>query len=101
MPSIGPLELAIILVIVIVLFGAKRLPELGRQLGDGMREFKDGITRREKKPVAGELESAEAEAVAGEVEPEAAKPEDARPPAARPEEPMPQDPKPEEAKTAQ
>lgn len=46
MPSIGPLELAIVLVIVLVIFGPKRLPTLGRQLGSGMREFKDSITGR-------------------------------------------------------
>lgn len=44
MPSIGPLELGIILVIVLIVFGPKRLPGLGRQLGSGMREFKDSIT---------------------------------------------------------
>ncbi|MBJ7521285.1 MAG: twin-arginine translocase TatA/TatE family subunit [Solirubrobacteraceae bacterium] len=44
MPSIGPLELAIVLIIVLVIFGPKRLPSLGRQLGSGMREFKDSIT---------------------------------------------------------
>jgi sec-independent protein translocase protein TatA len=42
--SIGPLELAIILLIVLVIFGPKRLPGLGRSLGAGMREFKDSIT---------------------------------------------------------
>jgi sec-independent protein translocase protein TatA len=44
MPSIGPLELAIVLVIALVIFGPKRLPDLGRSLGSGMREFKDSIT---------------------------------------------------------
>jgi sec-independent protein translocase protein TatA len=44
MPNIGAPELAIILVIVLVIFGPKRLPGLGRQLGTGMREFKDSIT---------------------------------------------------------
>lgn len=48
MPSIGPLELAIVLVIVLVIFGPKRLPTLGRQLGSGMREFKDSITGKDK-----------------------------------------------------
>lgn len=48
MPSIGPLELAIVLIIVLVIFGPKRLPTLGRQLGSGMREFKDSITGRDK-----------------------------------------------------
>jgi sec-independent protein translocase protein TatA len=44
--SIGPLELLIVLGIVLVIFGPKRLPGLGRQLGAGMREFKDSITRK-------------------------------------------------------
>src|SRR3954468_15000797 len=44
MGSIGPLELGIVLVIVLLLFGAKRLPELGKSLGSGMREFKDSVT---------------------------------------------------------
>ncbi len=44
--SVGPLELLIVLGIVLLIFGPKRLPGLGRQLGAGMREFKDSITRR-------------------------------------------------------
>jgi len=48
MPDIGPLELVIILVIVLLVFGPKRLPGLGRQLGTGMREFKDSITGKDK-----------------------------------------------------
>jgi sec-independent protein translocase protein TatA len=48
MPSIGPLELAIVLLIVLIVFGPKRLPGLGRQLGSGMREFKDSITGKDK-----------------------------------------------------
>ena len=47
MPNIGPLELGIILLIVLVLFGARRLPALGRSLGTGMREFKDGVTGKD------------------------------------------------------
>jgi len=47
MPAgIGPLELVIVLVIVLVIFGPKRLPGLGRQLGGGIREFKDSITSK-------------------------------------------------------
>jgi sec-independent protein translocase protein TatA len=42
-PNIGPTELIIVLVIVLLIFGPKRLPGLGKQLGDGMREFKDSI----------------------------------------------------------
>jgi sec-independent protein translocase protein TatA len=47
--SIGPLELGIVLLIVLLIFGPKRLPHLGRQLGSGMREFKDGITGKGKR----------------------------------------------------
>jgi sec-independent protein translocase protein TatA len=43
-PNIGPTELIIVLVIVLLIFGPKRLPGLGRQLGGGMREFKDSIS---------------------------------------------------------
>lgn len=44
MPNIGPTELIIVLVIVLLIFGPKRLPGLGKQLGTGMREFKDSIS---------------------------------------------------------
>ena len=44
MPNIGPLEIIVVLVIVLVVFGPKRLPDLGRSLGSGMREFKESIT---------------------------------------------------------
>ena len=47
MPNIGPLELIIVLVIVLLIFGAKRLPEVGRGLGTGMREFKDSVTGKD------------------------------------------------------
>jgi sec-independent protein translocase protein TatA len=42
--GIGLPEILIILVIVLVIFGPKRLPDLGRSLGSGMREFKDSVT---------------------------------------------------------
>jgi sec-independent protein translocase protein TatA len=41
-------DLIVVLVIVLLIFGPKRLPQLGRQLGQGMREFRDGITGRSK-----------------------------------------------------
>ena len=44
MPNIGAGEIIIVLVIVLLIFGPKRLPDLGRSLGKGMREFKDSIT---------------------------------------------------------
>lgn len=47
MPNIGPLELIIVLVVVLLIFGPKRLPDLGRSLGRGMREFKDSVTGKD------------------------------------------------------
>jgi sec-independent protein translocase protein TatA len=44
--TIGPLELLIVLGLVLLIFGPKRLPSLGRQLGDAMREFKDSIAKK-------------------------------------------------------
>ena len=44
MPNIGPLEIAIVVIIALIIFGPKRLPELGKSLGDGMREFKASIS---------------------------------------------------------
>jgi sec-independent protein translocase protein TatA len=57
MPNIGPLELIIVLVIVLLIFGAKRLPEVGRGLGTGMREFKDSVTGKGDKDEPKELTS--------------------------------------------
>ena len=48
MPNIGPLELVIVLAVVLLIFGPKRLPGLGKQLGTGMREFKESITGKDK-----------------------------------------------------
>ena len=44
MPTPGPLEIVILLVIVLLIFGPKRLPGLGKSLGSGMKEFKDSVT---------------------------------------------------------
>jgi sec-independent protein translocase protein TatA len=43
----GPVQIAIVLVIGLLVFGPKRLPELGRSLGGGLKEFKDSITGKE------------------------------------------------------
>jgi sec-independent protein translocase protein TatA len=48
MSNIGLPEIAIVLLIVLVIFGPKRLPQLGRSLGSGMREFKDAVTGKSK-----------------------------------------------------
>ncbi len=45
---VGPTELIIVLVIALIIFGPKRLPQLGRSLGSGMREFKDSISGSSK-----------------------------------------------------
>ncbi len=45
-----PWHIVLLLGIALLLFGGKRLPEIGRSLGSGMREFKDAITGHEEKP---------------------------------------------------
>jgi sec-independent protein translocase protein TatA len=42
--DISPIQVIIVLVIALLVFGPKRLPEIGRSLGKGMREFKDSIS---------------------------------------------------------
>jgi sec-independent protein translocase protein TatA len=44
MPNIGPLELVVVLIIALVVLGPKKLPQMGRSVGNGMREFKEAIT---------------------------------------------------------
>ena len=44
----SPIQLLIVLAIILLVFGAKKLPEIGRNLGSGAREFKEGITGNEK-----------------------------------------------------
>jgi sec-independent protein translocase protein TatA len=50
MPEIGISGLIILLVVALLVFGPKRLPEIGRSLGRGMREFKDSVTGNDDKP---------------------------------------------------
>jgi sec-independent protein translocase protein TatA len=44
MGNIGAPEIILLLLVALLLFGAKRLPEIGRSLGSGMREFKDSVS---------------------------------------------------------
>jgi sec-independent protein translocase protein TatA len=60
--GLGPLELAIILVIVLVIVGGKRLPQLGRQLGGGFREFKDTVSAKADKHFDGDSDRSDAPA---------------------------------------
>ena len=81
--SIGPLEIIIVIVVLLLIFGPKRLPSLGKSLGTGMREFKDSITGDDKDDKKSEtdatgrpaLTQAQADAtIAAPQAPEAAKP---------------------------
>jgi sec-independent protein translocase protein TatA len=42
--NVGPLELVVVLVIALIVLGPKKLPEVGRSIGSGMREFKDSLS---------------------------------------------------------
>jgi sec-independent protein translocase protein TatA len=44
MPNIGPMELVVVLIIALVIIGPKKLPDVGRSMGRGMREFKGAIS---------------------------------------------------------
>jgi sec-independent protein translocase protein TatA len=48
MPNIGPMELAVVLLIALLVLGPKRLPAAGRSLGQGLREFKESIAGKEQ-----------------------------------------------------
>jgi sec-independent protein translocase protein TatA len=44
------MELIILVVVLLLVFGSRKLPEIGRSVGSGMREFKDGVTGKDDKP---------------------------------------------------
>jgi sec-independent protein translocase protein TatA len=48
MPNVSAPEIILLLIVALLLFGAKRLPEIGRSLGTGMREFKDSVSGNSK-----------------------------------------------------
>ena len=56
MPNIGPMEIAIVLIIALVVFGPSKLPELGKSAGRGFREFKDSVTGRDEDPVKAQID---------------------------------------------
>jgi sec-independent protein translocase protein TatA len=71
MPNVGPLELIVVLIIALVIFGPKRLPELGRSMGKGIREFRSSVSGKdnEEESTPAEIEGAQdaGEPVDGEV----------------------------------
>ena len=50
LPEVGITGLIVILIVALLVFGPKRLPEIGRSLGKGMREFKDSVTGKDDTP---------------------------------------------------
>ena len=59
MPNIGTGEIILLLLLALLLFGAKRLPEIGRSLGHGMREFKDSVSGKSEPEPPAELPPAD------------------------------------------
>jgi sec-independent protein translocase protein TatA len=79
MPNVGPMELILLLIVLLLVFGPKRLPEMGRSVGRGIREFKDSVSGNEPpedtstpavttSPTAPATTTVEAEAPASESE---------------------------------
>lgn len=59
MPNIGPMEIIVVLIVALLVLGPKRLPEMGRSVGAGMRSFKDALTGNEPEPALVEARAAE------------------------------------------
>ena len=49
MPNLGPWEIIILVVVLLLVFGSRRLPEIGRSVGKGMREFKHSVTGKDER----------------------------------------------------
>jgi sec-independent protein translocase protein TatA len=81
----NPLHIAFIVVIVLLVFGAKRLPEIGRSLGSGMREFKQGISGETQQPQQQPTLPAASQTSAQVPQPQPARSEQAEQPAAAPD----------------
>ena len=61
MPNVGPMELVLVLAIALIVLGPKKLPEVGRSLGKGMREFRDSIAGHTRDDEDDELPAPRAE----------------------------------------
>jgi sec-independent protein translocase protein TatA len=79
MPNIGPMEIGLVLIVALIVFGPKRLPELGKSLGKGISEFRGTIS--------GEKSESEAEKAPAAVEPAPVVVAPAPAPAAKPASP--------------
>ena len=64
MPNIGPMEILVVLIIALVVFGPKRLPELGQSVGKGIREFRGSLSGDNKDDVQEENVAAEPRRIA-------------------------------------
>jgi sec-independent protein translocase protein TatA len=51
MPDVSPIQLIIVMIIALVVLGPKRLPEMGRSLGKGIREFKQSVSGDDSPPM--------------------------------------------------
>ena len=85
---LGATELGIILVIVVVLFGARRLPEIGSGVGKAIKNFRAGMSGKDEIDITPEPFSSQ---------PEDSQPEDSQPEDARPEDSQPEDARPEDS----
>lgn len=73
MPNIGPMELAIVLIIALIVFGPKKLPDLGKSLGNGLREFKASVSGEDESPNSETASAGRLEATSGPAEDESPK----------------------------
>ncbi|MSO40374.1 MAG: twin-arginine translocase TatA/TatE family subunit [Solirubrobacterales bacterium] len=65
MPNVGPMELGVVLIIALIVIGPKKLPDLARSLGHGVREFRETISGAADPPPKKQVEPEVAEAGAG------------------------------------
>lgn len=59
MPHIGPMELVLIFLVVVLLFGGKKIPEIAKGLGKGIRDFKSSLSGADEKEDARNLSAAD------------------------------------------
>jgi len=59
MPDVSPIQLIIVMIIALVVLGPKRLPEMGRSLGKGIREFKQSVGGDDSPPMPASIHSAD------------------------------------------